>query len=168
MRKAMTILLMLALAIPCLAQKPCLVKDEGGETNIRKGPGTKYEIVEKVPDGMFINYVPGTNGWHKVYTTYTSGEEQDFIGYIAASKVVIPKRAGAWKYVAHVKDEGSETNIRKGPGTKYDIVGKVKDNSYILYSGEYGDKWYKVYTQTGALRGYISANKLEPLESPAF
>ena len=66
------------------------------------------------------------------------------------------------------KDEGGETNIRKGPGTKYDIVGKVKDNSYILYSGEYGDKWYKVYTQAGALRGYISANKLEPLESPAF
>ena len=57
---------------------------------------------------------------------------------------------------------------RTGPGTKYDIVGKVKDNSYILYSGEYGDKWYKVYTQAGTLRGYISANKLEPLESPAF
>ena len=151
-----------------LAQKPCLVKDEGGETNIRKGPGTKYEIVEKVPDGMFINYKPGTGGWHKVYTTYTSGEEQDFVGYIAASKIVIPKRAGEWKYVGHVKEEGGYTNIRKGPGTKYDIASKVKDGSYILYSGNADAKWYKVYTQSGVLRGYISANKLEPLESPAF
>jgi len=38
----------------------------------------------------------------------------------------------------------------------------------VLISGDYGDKWYKIYTQRGAFRGYISANKLEDMESPEF
>ena len=67
-----------------------------------------------------------------------------------------------------VKEEGGFTNVRKGPGTKYAIVDKVLDGSYVLISGDYGDKWYKIYTQRGAFRGYISANKLEDMESPEF
>lgn len=67
-----------------------------------------------------------------------------------------------------VKDEDGYTNIRKGPGTKYAIVGKVRDGGFILISGEFNDRWYKVYTQKGAFRGYISANKVMRMESPAF
>ena len=148
--------------------KFALVKDEGGETNIRKGPGTNYAIVEKISDGFFINCIPTKGAWTKVYTTYTSGEQQDFIGYIATSKLVFPKRQGAWKMVGQVKEEGGYTNIRKGPGTNYAIVGKVKDGSFILYSGNYDDKWLKVYTQKGELRGYMSGSKINALESPSF
>jgi len=170
MKKLLTLLLAVVIGVPCLAQqmRMGLVKDEDGYTNIRKGPGTKYEIVDQVPDGMFINFAKGTNGWYKVYTTYTSGEPQDFLGYMSANKIVVPPRQGAWKEVAQVKDEDGYTNIRKGPGTKYAIVGKVRDGGYILISGEYNDRWYKVYTQKGVFRGYISANKVMRMESPAF
>ena len=170
MKKLLTLLLAVVIGVPCLAQqmRMGLVKDEDGYTNIRKGPGTKYEIVDQVPDGMFINFSKGTNGWYKVYTTYTSGEPQDFLGYMSANKIVVPPRQGAWKEVAQVKDEDGYTNIRKGPGTKYAIVGKVRDGGYILISGEFNDRWYKVYTQKGAFRGYISANKVMRMESPAF
>ena len=154
--------------LPCVAQNPALVKDEGGMTNIRKGPGTNYAVVEQIPDGMFINYGPGQGSWYKVYTTYTDDSPQDLIGYIHSSKVVVPKRQGVCKMVAYVNDEGGYTNIRKGPGTGYAIVGKVRDGSYILCSGDYGEKWFKVYTQTGTLRGYMSANKISILESPCF
>ena len=154
--------------LPCAAQRFGLVKDEGGYTNIRKGPGSNYAVVEKIPDGMFINFVPGKGSWYKVYTTYTDDTPQDFIGYIHSSKVVVPKRQGVCKMVAYVADEGGYTNIRKGPGTNNAIVGKVRDGSYILCSGDYSDKWFKVYTQTGTLRGYISANKVNILESPCF
>ena len=65
-------------------------------------------------------------------------------------------------------DEDGYTNIRKGPGTRYAIVGKVRDDSYILCSGDFEDGWYKVYTQTGTFRGYMSAKKLEVTESPCF
>ena len=67
-----------------------------------------------------------------------------------------------------VKEEGGFTNVRKGPGTKYAIVGKVLDGGFILISGDINDRWYKIYTQKGVLRGYISANKVMRLESPAF
>ncbi len=169
MKKLLFLLLAAFIGLQCQAQmRMGLVKDQDGYTNIRKGPGTNYDIVDKVPDGMFINFTKGTNGWYKVYTTYTSGEEQQFLGYMAANKIVVPPRQGAWKLVAMVKDEDGYTNIRKGPGTKYAIVDKVKDGSYILISGEYDDSWYKVYTQKGVLRGYISAKKVIRMESPEF
>lgn len=167
MKKLLMLAFALLMMLPSYAQQFGLVKDEDGYTNIRKGPGTNYPIIDRAEDGELINFTKPVNGWCKIYTTYTDGE-QGFRGYMAASKIVVPKRAGAWKYVGIVKDEDGYTNIRKGPGTNYAIVGKVKDGKSILYSGEYGDKWYKVYTQTGTFRGYMSANKIMETESPAF
>ena len=136
MKKLLTLLFAMVIGLSCMAQqmRPGLVKDEDGYTNIRKGPGTQYEIVDQVPDGMFINFAPGKGNWYKVYTSYTDGSEQEMKGYIHSSKVIVPKRQGEWKEVGMVKDEDGYTNIRKGPGTKYAIVGKVRDGSYILIS----------------------------------
>ena len=117
---------------------------------------------------MFINFTPAVNGWCKVYTSYTDDSPQDLIGYMAASKIVVPPRQGAWKMVAMVKQEGGYTNIRKGPGTSYAIASKVRDGSYVLVDVDFNGNWIKVYTQRGALRGYISASKLEVMESPSF
>jgi N-acetylmuramoyl-L-alanine amidase len=170
MRRTLLLMLAAVMGMSCMAQRMGLVKDQDGYTNVRKGPGTKYEIVDRVPDGMFVNFGPGTNGWCKIYTTYTDGSEQELIGYMSANKIVVPPRVGPWKEVVQVKDEDGYTNIRKGAGTKYAIVGRVKDGSYILVNQDpTGEQhWLKVYTQEGKLRGYISRNKLMPLESPAF
>lgn len=158
----------LSIAVSAQNCRPGLVKDQGGMTNIRKGPGTSYPVVETMPDGSFINFRHLGNGWAEVYTCYTDGSEQDLIGYMASSKIVVPPRSGVTKYVGHLKEEGGYTNIRKGPGTGYAVVGKVKDGSFILYNGNYDDSWYQVFTQQGKLRGYISASRVEPLESPGF
>ena len=158
----------LATIVPCLAQKPGLVKDEDGYTNLRKGPGTKYEIVDRYDDGSLIYYERGANGWCKVYDMISSDGDFEFRGYMAGNKIVTPKRSGEYKFVGKVKDEDGYTNIRKGPGTKYAIVGRKKDGSFILYSGDYSDRWYKVYKQTGEFIGYLSANKIEAMESPSF
>ena len=66
MKKLLLMILAVMVMLPCAAQRSGLVKDEDGYTNIRKGPGTNYEIVDQVPDGMFINYGPGTGKWYKV------------------------------------------------------------------------------------------------------
>lgn len=148
--------------------KAALIKDEGGVTNIRKGPGTQYAIVTTIEDGFFINCMPTKGAWTKVYTTYTSDDPQEFVGYISTSKLVYPKRQGSWKQLARVKEEGGYTNIRKGPGTKYPVVKKVKDGSYILWSGDFQDAWYKVYNQQGVFLGYISSSKMQLFDSPAW
>lgn len=169
MKRFFFALVVALMTLPSMAQlRWGLVKEEGGFTNVRKGPGTKYEIVDQVRDGMFLQFSAGTKGWYKVYETYTDGSEPKMIGYMSANKIVVPQRAGAAKRICMVKDEDGYTNVRKGPGTKYAIVDKVLDGSYVLISGDYGDKWYKIYTQRGAFRGYISANKLEDMESPEF
>ena len=168
MKKFLLMILAAMFILPCAAQRFGLVKDEGGYTNIRKGPGTNYAVVDQVQDGMFISFSSGTGSWYKVYTTYTDDSPQELIGYIHSSKVVVPKRQGVCKTVALVLDEGGYTNIRKGPGTRYAIVGKVRDGSCILCSGDYGDGWFKVYTQTGVFRGYMSASKIIVTESPCF
>ena len=87
---------------------------------------------------------------------------------MAANKIVVPPRQGEWKQVAQVEDQDGYTNIRKGPGTKYAIVDKMRDGSYILISGEYDDPWFKVYNQKCVFRGYISAKKVLRLESHEF
>ena len=168
MKKLLTLVLAMVIGIPCIAQKWGLVKDEDGYTNVRKGPGTKYEIVDQIPDGMFVSYKSTGTGWHKVYTVYTDGSEPDFLGYMSANKIVTPPRMGELKEVAMVKDEDGYTNIRKGPGTKYAIVGKVRDGGYILINSGSDASWLKVYTQKGKFRGYISANKVVKMESPVF
>ena len=170
MKKIIIMFLCVAAAVSAAAQnyRFGLVKDQGGETNIRKGPGTSYPVVETAPDGSFINFRHLGNGWAEVYTCYTDGSEQDFVGYMASSKIVVPPRSGVTKYVGFVKDEGGYTNIRKGPGTNYAVVGKVKDGSFILYHTDFNGSWYQVYTQQGKLRGYISASKVDQLESPEF
>lgn len=169
MKKLLLMILAAMFILPCAAQQAGLVKDEGGTTNIRKGPGTNYAVVEQVPDGSYISFSRGTGNWYKVYTTYTDGSPQELIGYIHSSKVVVPKRQpGVCKMLVYVNDEDGYTNIRKGPGTRYAIVGKVRDGSFILCSGDYEDGWYKVYTQSGTFRGYMSAKKVSITESPCF
>lgn len=166
----MLMLLTLTLAASAQNYRFGLVKDQGGITNIRKGPGTSYPVVDTMPDGCFINFRHLGNGWSEVYTCYTDTEDggQDLVGYMASSKIVVPPRTDLTKQVAHVKNQGGYTNIRKGPGTQYQVVGKVKDDSFILVHMDYDASWLRVFTQQGKLRGYISASKVEPLESPDF
>ncbi len=169
MKKVLVLMLAMLLTIPTMGQRLryALIKDEGGLTNVRKGPGTNYSIVEKLPDGSPVLVGASSGGWTKVYNSYTNADP-DLMGWISTSKLIFVKRQGAYKQVGMVKQEGGYTNIRKGPGTQYPIVEKVKDGSFILWSGDYNDKWKAVYTQQGRLRGYISGNKIDALESPQF
>lgn len=144
-----------------------LIKDEGGITNIRRGPGMNYAVADRINDGMFILFENVEGGWCKVYNTYTDGTEPDLIGYVRADKIVVPPKQSEPTAIAYVSDQDGFTNIRKGPGTSYDVVGKVKDGSFVLVSARYSD-WLKVYSQGGTFRGYISSKKVQLLEGPTF
>lgn len=145
-----------------------LIKDEGGITNIRRGPGMDYAVADRINDGMFVLYENSGNGWSKVYGTNTDGTPPDFLGYVRNDKIVNPPRLSEHTCVAYVEEGGGYTNIRKGPGTSYDVVGRVKDGTFILVNQAFGVKWLRVYTQGGALRGYVSTDKVQIIEGPTF
>ncbi|MCQ2254644.1 MAG: hypothetical protein MJZ29_04040 [Bacteroidaceae bacterium] len=166
-RILLTLLIMLGMTT-AFAQRLYLVKDEGGLTNLRKGPGTNYAVVDKVQDGFFVYCSNISGGWAKAWQI-TSDGSKEFMGYISTSKIVEPPHDGIARIHVYVIDEDGYTNIRKGKGTNTAIVGKVKDGSFILVNASdcyNGASWLRVYNQRGALRGYISARKVGMGEYP--
>ena len=166
MKKVFIFILALIFALPMAAQTRGMVKREGGYTNVRSGPGTYYSIVRKIRDGSTIYYSNYNGSWCCVYS---NSSPRSFIGYMASSKIV---RGGGYNRPrprydyydvdgltrAQVVQEGGYTNIRRGPGTNYGIVKKVRDGSWITIMPN-GSTWIPVY-QGGRHIGYIHASKV--------
>lgn len=166
MKRFMMTMLVMAMILPAMAQRLAFVKEEGGYTNIRKGPGTNFPIVDKVKDGDCVWAKQTGSGWYAIYAEYGSSDYY-IIGYIAASKIVIPRSNGVWKTVAWVKQEGGYTNVRKGPSASSAIVKKVKDGSQIFVEQNFDKSWLRVYSHNGTQIGYISASKVDWAETPS-
>ena len=105
--------------------------------NIRSGPGTKYDIIGAVKKGKTVTVV-GTNGdWYKI-------EYNGKDGYINKKYTKDQTKT--------VTITANSLNVRSGPGTKYNIIGKLKKGSTAVAVEKSGD-WYKI--QYGKGYGYI-------------
>ena len=169
MKKVFLFILALIFTLPMAAQTRGMVKREGGYTNVRSGPGTYYSVVRKIRDGSTIYYTNYGGGWCAVYST---SSPRSFIGYMASSKIVRgsgydrpydrsydrPNYSTSGLVSAQVVREGGYTNIRRGPGSNYGIVKKVRDGSWITIRPN-GSTWIPVY-QGGRHIGYIHASKV--------
>jgi uncharacterized protein YgiM (DUF1202 family) len=56
----------------------------------------------------------------------------------------------------------SNLNVRKGPGTDYDIVGKAAHNSSVQLIKRMYNDWYYIKTETG-VEGFCAKNYLKEL-----
>lgn len=70
-----------------------------------------------------------------------------------------PAAAPAGLLSGSVIREGGYTNVRKGPGTNYAVVTKIKDGSPIYYTN-YNNNWCIVYDNYGNMMGYMHASKV--------
>ena len=168
MKKFLLLIMLLCIAVVADAQRRAFVKQEGGYTNVRTGPGTGYGIVKKVRDGNPITIGYNISGWYEVY------EGDYIIGYIAASKVVFGRQGGQPRRPRYdrynnggglisvqVAREGGYTNVRSGPGTNYRVIGKVQDGSYVYtYPGDGSGGWQRIYYSNGNFRGWMARSKL--------
>ena len=75
-------------------------------------------------------------------------------------------RVPAGLLTGHVIREGGYTNVRRGPGTNYGIVQKIKDGSPIYYT-DYNSSWCVVYDRAGNALGYMHTSKVIPDRAPA-
>lgn len=58
-----------------------------------------------------------------------------------------------------VTTASSNLNIRKGPGTDTEIVGKAAHDSVVTFLSKYNDAWYLIRNESG-VEGYCSTDYL--------
>ena len=141
------------------------VSDKDGYVNIRKGPGTNYAIVRRYQSGEYLYYTPQSNGWSKVYSAKTSSS---YMGFMSTSRIknVDPQSsvdappASAWLTGKVTDPEDSYVNIRKGPGTKYAITGRL-DVGSTVYFKKTSAAWVKVYDSNKKYLGYMSKSRIK-------
>lgn len=161
-----TVLLALSFA---LGAQPTSAQDRRAETdyvtkatvNVRKGPGTKYEIVAKIPKGTKIRVVGKEGPWLKVESKHDNPP-----GYIDERFAIVgddksaPRAASApGTYVTT-----ATVNVRSGPGTTYPGVAKIPRNTKVQIVGVEGE-WLKVQSKRGNPSGYIHRQYARPLSS---
>ena len=119
--------------------------------NVRRGPGTNYEIVAKIPKGAKVQIVGKEGRWLKVQSKHGNPP-----GYID-ERFVLVREAAMSPTAASVPGTYITTaavNVRSGPGTKYAIVTKIPRATKVQVIGAEGD-WLKVQSKHGNPPGYV-------------
>jgi uncharacterized protein YgiM (DUF1202 family) len=122
------------------------------DTQLRKGPGTRYDAIRTLPKDFKINVVGKEGSWLKVQSKY--GRETGYIDgqYARPIAVAITKSnttPGPGVYVTT-----GEVNLREGPGTKHKVLSRIPKNTKINVVRIDGN-WLRVESKKGNPPGYI-------------
>ena len=122
--------------------------------NVRKGPGTSYDVVGKYSDGQEVKVHEEDGSWR-----YVSGNGVE--GYVHSAYLAdIPKPVIAEKIVTT-----DNLNVRKGPGISYDVVGKYSDNQEVDVHEVDGD--WRLVSGNG-VEGYVHSAYLADIPKPVI
>ena len=97
------------------------------DAQLRKGPGTNYDVLQTIPKETKISVVGKEGSWLKVQSKHST--------------------AGAYITTG-------EVNLREGPGTKYKVLRKIPKDTRINVVRINGN-WLRVESKTGNPPGYI-------------
>lgn len=99
-----------------------------------------------------------SDGWYKV--DYKSVE-----GYMSADYLDVSTKADVTIGYGLVQTGGSTLNVRSGPGTDYDKVTSLSNDSVVTIVG-IDNGWYKVKTSGGSV-GYVSSDYMTTCKDSA-
>lgn len=125
-----------------------------GSMNVRKGPGTNYEVVTWVKNGQAITVLETVGSWTKIRVNSTGKE-----GYMKSSSVAKDGEAESSEsdlVSVATRYAGSVVNVRKGPGTQYAVAFKTVQGAGLTVTGGSGN-WALIKSNDGKT-GYISKN----------
>lgn len=125
-----------------------MVSVAGEKVNLRKGPSTQYPIIWELGKGFPLRIIGSQGNWYKV-----SDFESD-VGWIY--KDLVSKKPHL--IVKANKNSKARVNIRSGPGTKYEVVGKA-EYGVVFETLKRGEGWVQVRHETG-LTGWIKRSLL--------
>ncbi|XOF35237.1 MAG: SH3 domain-containing protein [Candidatus Electrothrix sp. YB6] len=121
------------------------VKKNG--VRLRSGPGTKYEVLFELPSGYPLKVLKRREKWLKV-ADYERDKGWIYAGLVSKAPYVIVTV--------------DECNIRSGPGTNYDKVGKAVRDVILKIQDREGD-WLKI--QHPELTGWIYRKLVWPQDA---
>ncbi|HZG14018.1 MAG TPA: SH3 domain-containing protein [Candidatus Bathyarchaeia archaeon] len=114
--------------------------------NLRSQPTTDSELISTLAQGTSLTLLEQQGDWYRVKTS--EGNEGWVAGWlINVEQAAIPAEA-------FVTILNPDTNVRSGPGTTYDIVGRVQAGErYAIVKKE--EDWFRIKLKDGST-GYIA------------
>lgn len=105
------------------------------DANLRKGPGTEYDVVKTVDAEKELECTGvSDNGWTRVKI---DGEELYISSSLVEEKVSVTEKDGTVILTANA-------NLRKGPGTGYDVIATEEKGTELERTGETANSWVRV------------------------
>ena len=121
--------------------------------NLRSGPGTSYEVITKLAGGTQLGVIGEEAGWYRVATAKgTVGWVVEEYFRIAGSGSSAGGSQQSQNVVANIIEDG--VNLRTGPGTSYESLGRLGADVQVEVLGREGD-WYNVRSPRGTI-GWVS------------
>ena len=121
---------------------------KGERVNLREGPGTGYDIIYEYNKGFPFEVVERKKDWVKVR------DFENDTGWM--HKSVLSKRR--FTIVKANKNKEKSINIRNGPGSDNQIIGKAY-YGVVLKILEHDSGWVKVQHNSGLI-GWVSSHLL--------
>lgn len=144
-----TILLVIFFSLFCAETvQSKMISVNGDKVNMRKGPGVKYEVLWEYGNGFPLKVVSKKGSWVRV---------KDFegdTGWIHDSLLRYDPRV----IVKVNRSRDKKINIRSGPGTSNEIVGKAH-YGVVFKSKNKKSGWIKVEHESGLI-GWVKGNLL--------
>jgi uncharacterized protein YgiM (DUF1202 family) len=131
------------------------------DVNLRKGPGTNYEVVTKIPKDVNINVVGKEGSWLKVESKH--GGKPGYIDEKYARQVGAQQSAqtkAGLLSVAGPYRTLRETELREGPGLSSRVITKLPADIKVNVVRSEGD-WLRVESKRGGKPGYVEKRSVE-------
>lgn len=123
--------------------------------NVRKGAGTSYKVVGKMPGYSVCEVLEEKDGWYKI-------KSGDVTGYVSKDYILTGYEANVKameKMTAVLEVKCDKLNVRKEPSTDCSVATKVSKGSHLDIIENEKDGWYKA--AINGLEGYVSAEYVD-------
>ena len=126
--------------------------------NVRKGPSTSYESIGKIEKGTSVEVISESDGWSKI--NYKNTTAYVATRYLDKKSTNTEDTTQQYKEIKVVNTDG--LNVRKGPSTSYESIGKIDKGTSVEVISE-SDGWSKInYKNTTA---YVATRYLDKISS---
>lgn len=119
--------------------------------NVRKGAGTSYKVVGKMPGYSVCEVLEEKGEWYKI-------KSGDVTGYVSKEYILTGYEANVKameKMTAVLEVKCDKLNIRKEASTDCSVATKVSKGSHLDIVEDVKDGWYKA--AINGLEGYVAA-----------